>query len=189
MACKETICRKPCLRQSLLIHQLPSLFKFQIFRAKPQNTLSVHFRWITGRDFQLNVTDGSASNKTLITNITADYIGKTVRSASSPVLEISFSSKSNAREPTYLVFIIMENEGMRVFNLAESVKRHIFAENVARLHVTYNVISHIYQQNSPVIKKAILRFRWELNPRPSRDNRCPGHLGSKKQPLCKYEIA
>ena len=164
------------------------MFKFQIFRAKPQNTLSVHFRWITGRDFQLNVTDGSASNKTLITNITADYIGKTVRSASSPVLEISFSSKSNAREPTHLVFIIMENEGMRVFNFAKSVKRHIYA--VARLHVTYNnVISHIYQQNSPVIKKGILRFRWELNPRPSRDNLCPSHLGSRKQPLCKYEIA
>ena len=165
------------------------MFKFQIFRAKPQNTLSVHFRWITGRDFQLNVTDGSASNKTLITNITADYIGKTVRSASSPVLEISFSSKSNAREPTYLVFIIMENEGMRVFNFAKSVKRHIFAEKVARLHVSYNVISQIYQQNSPVIKKVILRFRWELNPRPSRDNLCPSHLGSRKQPLCKYEIA
>ena len=104
------------------------MFKFQIFRAKPQNTLSVHFRWITGRDFQLNVTDGSASNKTLITNITADYIGKTIRSASSSVLEISFSSKSNAREATYLVFIIMENEGMRAFYFAKSVKRHIFAK-------------------------------------------------------------
>ena len=111
------------------------MFKFQIFRAKPQNTLSVHFGWIAGRDFQLNVTDGRASNKTLITNITADYIGKTVRSASSPVLEISFSSKSNAREPTYLVFIIMENEGI---NFVKSVKRHIFAEKVARLHITYN---------------------------------------------------
>ena len=104
------------------------MFKFQIFRAKPQNTLSVHFWWIAGRDFQLNVTDGSTSNKTLIANITADYIGKTIRSAFSSVLEISFSSKSNAREATYLVFIIMENEGMRAFYFAKSVKRHTFAK-------------------------------------------------------------
>ena len=84
----------------------------------------------------------------------------------------------------------MENEGMRVFIFAKkSVKRHIFAEKVARPHVTYNVTSHIYQQNSPVIKKVILRFRWELNPRPSTHNRCPSHLGSGKQPLCKYEMA
>ena len=144
------------------------MLKFQIFRAKPQNTLSVHFRWITGRDFQLNVTDGSTSNKTLITNITADYIGKTIRSPSSSVLEISFSSKSNAREPTYLVFIIMENEGMRAFYFVKSVKRHIFAKKGALLHVTFNgslLYTNRIRLSFKKTKKKWL-FRWELNPPP-----------------------
>ena len=91
-------------------------------------------------------------------------------SASSSVLEISFSSKSDAREPTYLEFIIMENEGMRVFLFCKKCETTVpvFSEKVARLHVTYNVISHIYQH---LKKKDILRFGWELNLRPFRDNR------------------
>ena len=58
----------------------------------------------------------------------------------------------------------MENEGMRVFIFAKSVKRHIFAEKVARPHVTYNVISHIYQQNSPGIKKSRFAFQLGIEP-------------------------
>ena len=88
------------------------LSPFQVFQAPPGRTLSAHFRLIAGSDFELNVTDGSKSNKTLLSRITAYYNGKTIKTGSSSVLEISFFSKGSARVTTNVEFVIMGNEGM-----------------------------------------------------------------------------
>ena len=71
----------------------------------------MHFRSIAGREFELNVTDGSAHNNTLLAKITDEYNGETIKSASSPVLELSFYSKGNSRVPTNLEMIIVEDQG------------------------------------------------------------------------------
>jgi len=71
----------------------------------------VHFRSIAGSEFELNVTDGSAQNNTLLVKITDKYNGKTVKTASSSVLELSFYSKGNSRAPANLEMIIIEDQG------------------------------------------------------------------------------
>ena len=83
----------------------------QVFRAPPGRTLSVHFRSIAGREFELNVTDRSAHNHTLLINITDEYNGKVVKTASSSVLELSFYSKGTSRDPANLEMIIVEDQG------------------------------------------------------------------------------
>lgn len=71
----------------------------------------MHFQSIAGREFELNVTDGSAHNDTLLINITDEYNGKVVKTASSSVLEFSFYSKGNSRDPANLRMIIVEDQG------------------------------------------------------------------------------
>ena len=72
----------------------------------------MHFRSIAGSDFELNVTDGSALNNTLLIEITDEYNGKTVTTSSSSVLELSFFSKGNSKVPTNLEMMIMEDQGI-----------------------------------------------------------------------------
>ena len=72
----------------------------------------MHFRSIAGSDFELNVTDGSALNNTLLIKITDEYNGKTVTTSSSSVLELSFYSKGNSKVPSNLEMIIMEDQGI-----------------------------------------------------------------------------
>ena len=69
----------------------------------------MHFRLIAGKEFELNVTDGSAHS--LLINITDEYNGKTVKTASSSVLELSFYSKGNSRVPANLEMFIVEDQG------------------------------------------------------------------------------
>ena len=84
----------------------------QKFRAPPGGTLSVHFLLITGSNFELNVTDGATSNKTLLRRITADYNGKTLKTTNTSVLEIHFDSKGNAKVPANLKIIILNDQGI-----------------------------------------------------------------------------
>lgn len=71
----------------------------------------MHFRSITGSDFELNVTDGSAHNKTLLIQITDEYNGKRMKTGSSSILELSFYSKGNSRVPANLEMIVLEDQG------------------------------------------------------------------------------
>ena len=71
----------------------------------------MHFRSIAGSKFELNVTDGIAHSNTLLVRITDDYSGKTVKAASSSVLELTFYSKGNSKVPANLEMIIMEDQG------------------------------------------------------------------------------
>ena len=71
----------------------------------------MHFRVISGSEFELNVTDGSTQNKTLLSLITDSYNGKTTKTGSSSVLELSFYSKGNSRAPANLEMIIVEDQG------------------------------------------------------------------------------
>ena len=71
----------------------------------------MHFRSIAGSDFELNVTDGSAHKNTLLINITDEYNGKTVKTAFSSVLELSFYSKGNPKVPANLEMIIVQDQG------------------------------------------------------------------------------
>ena len=83
----------------------------KVFRAGPGKTLSAHFRSIAGREFELNVTDERTHNNTILVKITDEYNGKTVKTASSSVLGISFYSKGNSKTPANLEMIIMEDQG------------------------------------------------------------------------------
>lgn len=71
----------------------------------------MHFRSIAGSEFELNVTNGSAYNKTLLIKITDEYNGKTVKTAPSSVLELSFYTKGNSRVPANLEMVIVEDQG------------------------------------------------------------------------------
>ena len=71
----------------------------------------MHFRVISGSEFELNVTDGSTQNKTLLSTITDYYSGKTTKTGSSSVLELSFYTKGNSRVPANLEMIIVEDQG------------------------------------------------------------------------------
>lgn len=84
---------------------------FQIFRAPPGKTLSVHFLTIAGSGFELNVTDEGAGNKTLLGSISAVYNGKTVKTRSSSVLEMGFNSEANARDPANVRMVIIIDQG------------------------------------------------------------------------------
>ena len=63
--------------------------------------------------------DGSTSNKDLLSRITSDYNGKTIRTGSSSVLELHYSSKGSVGIPAYLEIIIMDDYG-RFFYLLTS---------------------------------------------------------------------
>lgn len=91
---------------------LTSCFALQIFRAPPGGTFSAHFRLIRGSEFELNITDGSTANKTVLSRITDEYNGKTIKTVSSSVLEVSVLSKANSRILTTLEFIILRDQGM-----------------------------------------------------------------------------
>ena len=71
----------------------------------------MHFRLIAGSEFELNVTDGSEHNNTVLISITDEYNGSTVKTASSTVLDISFYSKGNSKVPANLEIIIVEDQG------------------------------------------------------------------------------
>lgn len=71
----------------------------------------MHLRSIVGSEFELNITDGSAHNNNVLIKITDKYNGKTVKTASSCVLEISFYSKGNSKVPANLEMIIVEDQG------------------------------------------------------------------------------
>ncbi len=71
----------------------------------------MHFRLITGSDFELNVTDGRTENKTLLSTITDEYNGKTIKIGPSSVLELSFYSNGNSKVPANLEMIIVEDQG------------------------------------------------------------------------------
>ena len=86
---------------------LDCFLSLQIFRAPPGKKLSVHFRLISGSEFELNITDGRTSNKTMLSRITNKYNGKTIKSGSYSVLELHFYSKGNAR----LEMIILQDQG------------------------------------------------------------------------------
>ncbi|XP_078342687.1 protein bark beetle-like [Oculina patagonica] len=83
----------------------------QVFRAQFGRTLTVHFRLINGSDFELSVTDGRTENKTLLSTITDEYNGKTIKIGPSSVLELSFYSKGNSKVPANLEMIIVEDQG------------------------------------------------------------------------------
>ena len=87
-------------------------FVFQICRATPGRTISAHFRVIKGSEFEVNVTDGSTPDKTLLSKITSDHNRKMSQTASSSVLEISFFSKGSARVPVRLEIVIMSDGGI-----------------------------------------------------------------------------
>ena len=70
----------------------------------------MHFRSIAGTEFELNVTDGSAYNNTLLF-ITDEYNGKTVKTVSSSVLELSFYSKGYSKVPAKLEMFILQDQG------------------------------------------------------------------------------
>lgn len=84
---------------------------FQIFRAPPGKTLSVHFWTIAGSGFELKVTDEGTGNKTLLGSISSVYNGKTVKTGSSSVLGIDFNSKANARDPANVKMVIIIDQG------------------------------------------------------------------------------
>jgi len=67
---------------------------------------------ITGSEFEVNITDGSTPNRTLLSRITADYNGKLLQTASRSVLEVSIMSKDGARVPTNIELAIMRDQGM-----------------------------------------------------------------------------
>jgi len=83
----------------------------QVFKARPGRTLSLHFRSIAGREFELNVTGGTESNSTVLIKITAEYNGQTIKTASSSVLAISFYSKGSSKVPANVEMIIVEDQG------------------------------------------------------------------------------
>lgn len=108
----------PVLSIQALIHF--SLL-FQVFRAPSGRTLSVHFRSIAGSDFEVNVTDKSTPAMTLLSKINASHIGKVVKTVSTSILEMSVFSKSSARIPLSLDFIIMSDEGMASLSVNHKV--------------------------------------------------------------------
>ena len=89
-------------------------FVFQIFRAAGGRKISAHFRVIEGSEFEVNVTDGSTPDKTLLSKITSAHNHKMLGTASSSVLEISFFSKDSARVPVRLEIVIMSDGGIVV---------------------------------------------------------------------------
>lgn len=89
-------------------------FVFQIFRAAGGRKISAHFRVIEGREFEVNVTDGSTPDKTLLSKITSACNHKMLKTVSRSVLEISFSSKGSTRVPVRLEIVIMSDGGIVV---------------------------------------------------------------------------
>ena len=69
---------------------------------------------IEGSEFEVNVTDGSTPDKTLLSKITSAHNHKMLGTVSSSVLEISFFSKDSARVPVRLEIVIMSDEGIVV---------------------------------------------------------------------------
>lgn len=80
------------------------------------------FRVIAGSAFELNVIDGSTSSKDLLSRIAgADYDGKTIKTGSSSVLELHYSSQGALIGiPAYLEIIVMDDYG-RVLSVSVNV--------------------------------------------------------------------
>ncbi|XP_022805001.1 protein bark beetle-like [Stylophora pistillata] len=98
----------------------------KVFRASPRRKISVHLRKINGSGFELNITDGRAGIKTQLHRITSDYNGKTIKTGSSFILEISFYSKGNSKAPANLEMIIREDQGE---TLSLLISNSTFSEN------------------------------------------------------------
>lgn len=58
---------------------------------------------------------------TLLSKINASHIGKVVKTVSTSILEMSVFSKSSARIPLSLDFIIMSDEGMASLSVNHKV--------------------------------------------------------------------
>ena len=66
--------------------------------------------------------DGSTSNKDLLSRITSDYNGKTIRTGSSSILELHYSSKGSVGIPAYLEIIVMDDYGRFFLSVNVGVK-------------------------------------------------------------------
>ena len=102
-----------------LIYISVLFLSLQTFRATAGKTLYIHFRVIAGSAFEINVIDGSTLSKDLLSRITSDYNGKTIKTGSSSVLELHYSSRGSAKNPAFSEIIIMDDYGT-FFNLLTS---------------------------------------------------------------------
>ena len=102
-----------------LIYISVLFLSLQTFRATAGKTLYIHFRVIAGSAFEVNVIDGSTLSKDLLSRITSDYNGKTIKTGHSSVLELHYSARGSAKNPAFSEIIIMDDYG-RFFNLLTS---------------------------------------------------------------------
>ena len=82
----------------------------KILRASPGRKISVYLRVIHGSGFELNFTDASTAIKTQLHRITSDYSGKTFKTGSTSILELSFYSKGSSN----LEMVVMEDQGSSI---------------------------------------------------------------------------
>ena len=71
----------------------------------------MYLRIINGSGFELNFTDASTDIKTRLHSITSDYNGKTFKTGSTSILELSFYSKGSSN----LEMVVMEDQGSYIF--------------------------------------------------------------------------
>ena len=70
----------------------------------------MYLRVIHGSGFELNFTDASTAIKTQMYRITSDYSGKTFKTGSTSILELSFYSKGSSN----LEMVVMEDQGSSI---------------------------------------------------------------------------
>ena len=71
----------------------------------------MYLRIINGSGFELNLTDASTDIKTRLHSITRDYNGRTFKTGSTSILELSFYSKGSSN----LEMVVMEDQGSYIF--------------------------------------------------------------------------
>ena len=71
----------------------------------------MYLRIINGSGFELNFTDASTDIKTRLHSITRDYNGRTFKTGSTSILELSFYSKGSSN----LEMVVMEDQGSYIF--------------------------------------------------------------------------
>ena len=97
-------------KNSSNVRILKKICFIKIFRASPGRKISVYLRIIHGSGFELNFTDASTAIKTRLHRITRDYNGKTFKTGSTSILELSFYSKGSSN----LEMVVMEDQGSSV---------------------------------------------------------------------------
>ena len=117
-----------------------NFIKLQILKASPGKRLTVHFTQIKGYGFELDIVDGNAKNKTLISRITRTHRGKTITISSSSVTEFIFFSEYGLWLGGDLKMIVVEDPGNVFFFLN--------IDKIARLVVWLNIGEIKYYQLS-----------------------------------------